>query len=229
MADDRQYELHVVFGSPSLLPWNWTVWQRIADELNPVFAAVFGQPATYSRQGQRIGRRLRDVPFGRMTWGEKTHERWTHDSPKTSGRSSEWEFCDAQVWVPGRVICERERRRPHVYFQILNGGLGCKGQSLKFGSVIALGIARDLPEAAKSKAELAVANISEIVNAKLRVFKIRTWSLPFGPFVKDSLQDLDTWLFRVGSRHAEEPTLGLLKEEWELRPSPKSQSEDMSG
>jgi len=228
MADERQYELHVLFGSPSFLPWNWTAWQQIAAELDPVFASVFGQPTIYSRQGQRVGRRLRDVSFGRMTWSEKTHERWTHNSPKTSGKSSEWEFCDTQIWVPGRAICERERRRPNVYFQILNGGLGTDRQPLKFGSVVALGVARDLPESAKFKAELAVANISEVVDAKLRVFKIRPWSLPFGPFVKDSLQDLDTWLFRVGARHAEEPSLELLKEEWELRPSVKSRAEHVS-
>jgi len=71
MADDRQYELHVLFGSPSFLPWNWTVWQQIAVELDHVFASVFGQPTIYSRQGQRVGRRLRDDSFGRMTWSEK--------------------------------------------------------------------------------------------------------------------------------------------------------------
>ena len=224
MAEDRQYELHVIFGSPSVLPWNWKVWQRIAGELNATLASVYGGPATYSRQFKRVGKRLRDIPFGRMTWGEKVHERWTHDSPKTAGISDGWEFCDTQVWVPGRAICQRERRRPNAYFQVLNGGLGSDTQLLRFGSVVALGIACDLPETAKFNAELAATNISEILDAKLRVFKIRPWSLPFGPFVKDSLQDLDTWLFRTGSRHTEEPSLALLHDEWQLRPCVKSKT-----
>jgi hypothetical protein len=153
-----------------------------------------------------------------MTWGDSVHERWTHGSPKTVGISDTWQFVDTQVWVPGRAICGREHRRPNVYFQLLNGGLGGEAQ-LRFGSVVALGIACDLPYNAKLKTELAATNISEILGAKLRVFKIRPWSLPFGPFVTDSLQDLDTWLFRIGPRHNEEPSLALLKEEWQLRPT----------
>jgi hypothetical protein len=153
-----------------------------------------------------------------MTWGDNTHVRWTHDSPETSGKSESWEFVDTQVWVPGRAICERDRQRPNIYFQVLNGGLGDEPQSIKFGSVVALGIARDLPEAARSNAELTATKISELLDAKLRVFKIRPWSLPFGLYVIDSIQDLDTWLFRTGPRHGEEPTLALLKEDWQLRP-----------
>jgi len=30
VAEDRQYELHVIFGSPSVTPWKWKVWQQIA-------------------------------------------------------------------------------------------------------------------------------------------------------------------------------------------------------
>lgn len=153
-----------------------------------------------------------------MTWGEKVHERWTHDSPSTTGISDSWEFCDTQVWVPGRAVCERERRRPNVYFQILNGGLGGGEAQLRFGSVVALGIASDLPTGFKFKVEIAAKNLSNILDAKLRVFKVRSWSLPFGPFAKDSLQDLDTWLFRTGLRHSAEPSLALLHEEWQLRP-----------
>jgi len=220
VAEDRQYEVHVIFGSPSVIPWKWTAWQQIAGELNQTLAYVYGKPATYSRQCKRVGKRLQNIPFGRMTWGEKAHERWTRDSPETSGESEGWEFCDTQVWMPGRAICERERKRPNIYFQVLNSGLGGDEQ-LRFGSVVALAIARDLPEGAKFNAELAVRNISEIVDAKLRVFKFRPWSLPFGPFVKDSLPDLDTWLFRTGPRHTEEPSLALLKEEWQLRPVDK--------
>lgn len=225
MAEDRQYELHVIFGSPSVLPWKWEVWKLVAMELDGVVASVYGEPSIHSRQLKRVGKRLRDIPFGRMTWSEKAHERWTHESPKTSGISGEWEFCDTQVWVPGRAICQRERRRPNVYLQVLNGGLGCDTELLRFGSVVALGIAHDLPDTAKFKAEDAVTSISGILIAKLHVFKIRPWSLPFGPFVKDSLQDLDTWLFRTGPRHTEEPSLALLKEEWQLRPITKPKTE----
>ena len=224
VAEDREYELHVIFGSISVLPWNWKVWQQIAAELDAVVASVYGEPSTHSRQFKRVGKRLRDIPFGRMTWNEEVHERWTHESPKTSGISGEWQFCDTQVWVPGRAICQRERRRPNVYFQVLNGGLGCDTELLRFGSIFALCIARDLPDTAKFKADEAATSICGILNAKLRVFKNRPWSLPFGPFVKDSLQDLDTWLFRTGPRHTEEPSLALLKEDWQLRPLDKAEN-----
>jgi hypothetical protein len=215
---DRQYELHVVFGSPSLVPWYWNIWLQVATELDPLVSSVDASPATYSRQFKRVGKRLQDVPFGRMAWSEKVHERWTHDSPRTRGISNEWEFCDTQLWIPGRAVCQRERVRPDVYFQMLNGGLGSSTQDLKFGSVVALGIANDLSEPTKSRARNCMSNIGDLLDARLRIFKSRPWSLPFGPYVKDSLNDLDTWLFRTGPRHTDEPTLALLHEDWQLVP-----------
>jgi len=222
MAKNREYDLHLVLGSPSVCPWKWKTWQRIAQELNEVLSSLDGQPTTYSRQLDRSTKPTRDVAFGRMAWGDQVHERWAHDSPKTLGKCDIWEFADTQVWLPSRIICQRQKRRPDFYFQLLNGALGTTTETLRFSSVVVLGVARDLPESVKLRAQVVAKKLGEILDAKLCAFKTRSWAISFGPLaVIDSMDSLDTWLFRVGPRHAGEPTLALLKESWELRPRPE--------
>jgi len=118
MANDREYELHLILTSPDVRPWAWETWRQIANKLDPVVSLVFGTSSVYSRQGERT-RRLRSISFGRMTWNERSHQRWTHGSPVTIGQSDDWEFADTQIWVPGRQECERERKRPNLYIQVL--------------------------------------------------------------------------------------------------------------
>ena len=215
MSKNREYNLHLILGSPSICAWTWKTWQHIAQELNEVLRLLDGQPATYSRQLDRSTKPNRDVAFGRMTWGDQVHERWAHASPKTIGRSNTWEFADTQVWLPSRLVCEREKRRPDFYFQLLNGALGGTSEPPRFGSVIALGVARDLSEPIRLSAEAVSNNLGEILDGVLLAYKTRSWAIPFGPFaVVDSLDSLDTWLFRTGPRHAKEPSLALLKEPW---------------
>lgn len=216
MSKDRNYELHLILTSPEIRPWEWHVWQQVAVLLNPVVASVFGTPSTYSRQLKSEGPRPSSISFGRMTWNERSHQRWTHGSPLTSGYSDTREFLDTQIWVPGRNECDRERKRPNLYIQILNGGIA-ESEVLRFGAVVVLAVACDLPETVKYRADHAMGDIAIRLRAKLRAFKIRQWSRPFGLLRADSIMDLDTWLFKAGSRHTQEPSLAMFHEEWEAK------------
>jgi|SRR5262245_4231611 len=217
MTKDREYELHLMLASLSVKPWEWLTWRQLAKGIEPLLSSVPATPATYSRQSDTSTKRNKSVAFGRMTFGEKADERWTHGSSKTIGRSETWEFADTQIWVPSRNECERERKRPHLYVHLLNGALGHTGP-VRFSAIFLLAVATDLPETMRSKADIAMDAIARVLQPKLRAYKIRPWSLPFGLGMRvDSIMDLDTWLFRVGPRHSEDPGLTLLKEEWQAK------------
>jgi hypothetical protein len=198
-------------------PWAWETWQQIANMLDPVVSAVFGTPSVYSRQGERT-RRLRSISFGRMTWNERSHQRWTHGSPVTIGQSDDWEFVDTQIWVPGPKECERERKRPNLYIQVLNGALTESGP-VRFSAIVLLAVACDLPETVRYSVDRAMHDLKHLLRAKLRAYKVRSWSRPFGFMTVDSIMDLDTWLFKVGPRHDQEPSLALFHEEWQVKGS----------
>jgi len=59
-----------------------------------------------------------------------------------------------------------------------------------------------------------MADVAHLLQAKLRAYKIRPWSHPFGLMRRDHIENLDTWLFKVGSRHTQEPSLAMFHEEW---------------
>jgi hypothetical protein len=214
----RQFEIHLLLGSPDVKPhaWHWSTWRSLADELNSVLVGVPEQAALYSRQTSCNEKR--DIPFGRMTWSENANQRWTHGSPLTTGKSENWEFADMQVWSPSRSICQREQRRPDAFFQLMNAGLVEAGP-LRFNPIVVLAVGLDLRETLRAKAEEAATNMAGVLKAKLRAFKVRPWARPAGlGWVQDSLDSIDTWLFRgVGSRHQQEPTIEMFKEEWHLR------------
>ena len=195
--------------SPSVKSWEWQIWRLVARVLDSLLSSVPGTPATYSRQSDTSSKGSKSVAFGRMTFGEQANGRWTHSSPKTIGRPESWEFVDTQIWVPSRSECDRERKRPHVYVQLLNGALGESGP-VRFSSIFFLAVASDLPETLRSRTADAVNAIAKLLKAKLRAYKIRPWSIPFGFGMRtDSIMDL------VGPRHGEEPSLALFKEEWQ--------------
>jgi hypothetical protein len=216
MNKDRDYELHLILTSPEVQPWEWQVWQQVAVLLNPVVASVAGTPSTYSRQLERNAQHPSSTSFGRMTWNVRSHQRWTHGSPVTRGESNNWQFLDTQIWVPGRRECDREGKRPNLYIQVLNGSIAESGP-LRFGAVVLLAVACDLPETVRDRADHVMGDIAVLLRAKLRAHKIRPWSRPFGFMRVDSIMDLDTWLFKVGSRHTQEPSLAMFHEEWQAK------------
>lgn len=216
MEQDRDYELHLILTSPTVRPWEWLRWQQVVAILGPVVSSVFGTPSTYSCQLERTAQRATAISFGRMTWSEPSHHQWTHGSPVTRSQSDNWEFLDTQIWVPGRRECERERKRPNLYLQLLNGAVR-ESEPVRFGAVVLVAVAYDLPETVRRRADLAMGDVAHLLQAKLRAYKIRPWSHPFGVLRSNSIADLVTWLFKLGPRHAEEPSLAMFYEEWQAR------------
>jgi len=212
---ERLYECFVLLGSPDARPaWHWDQWQKIARELDPLLAVARGPAGTSSTQ--KFSDRKGYVPFRRMGWSDKAHQKWTHGSPTNTNHAS-WRFQSTEVWAPTRGVCASENEPPDVFFGIRNEGFA-GNEPLKFNPVILLTVASDLTADIGERSASAASRIASIVEAKLQARTVRPWARTFGrDMMTDSLSDaLFVGLFRVGPRHAMEPSLAILAGDWHL-------------
>jgi hypothetical protein len=212
---ERPYQCYVLLGSQEATPaWHWEQWRKIALELDPLLAVARGPAGTSSTQ--KFVDRKGYVPFRRMGWGDKAHQKWAHGSP-TNRNQTNWRFQSTEVWAPTRGVCATENEPPDVFFGIRNEGfLG--NESLKFNPVLLLAVASDLTTDIAELSTSAASRIGNIVEAKLQAQTIRPWARPFGKtMVTDSLTDaLYVGLFKVGPLHDAEPSLAKLEGNWHL-------------
>jgi hypothetical protein len=212
---ERQYQCFVLLGSQDAAPaWRWEQWQEIARELDPLLALARGPAGTSSTQ--KFLDRKGYVPFRRMGWGGKAHQKWTHGSPNNPNHTN-WRFLDMEVWAPTRGVCAAENEPPDVFFGIRNEGFSANG-ALKFNPVLLLAVASDLRSDIAESSARAANRIATIVEAKLKAQTVRPWARAFGTgMLTDCLNDkLHVGLFKVGPHHAVDPSLAIFQDEWHL-------------
>jgi len=212
---ERLYQCFVLLGSQDATPaWHWEQWRRIAHELDPLLAAARGPAGTSSTQ--KFLDRKGYVRFRRMGWGDKAHQKWTHGSPTNTGQTN-WRFQSTEVWAPTRGVCATENEPPDVFFGISNEGF-VGSEPLKFNPVLLLTVASDSTADIAALSASVARRIASIVEAKLYAGTVRPWAKAFGTsMLTDCLSDaLFVGLFRVGPRHAVEPSLAILQGDWHL-------------
>jgi hypothetical protein len=113
--DDRFVSLAVV-GRVRPPLWYYETWQQVVSALEPLTAEITGDLSVRSTQG--LGKE--DVKFGRLGWNDKSHRKWTHDSPETRGRSHAWGFAYGDALAPSASACARQRRAPCFFCSFAN-------------------------------------------------------------------------------------------------------------
>jgi hypothetical protein len=210
---NRLYRCSLLLGSQDAMPvWYWEQWRKIARELDPLLALARGPAGTSSTQ--RYINKKGYVPFRRMGFGDKAHRKWTHGSP-TNTESTNWCFLSAEVWAPTRGVCSDQNQPPDVFFGVRNERHAEK-ESLKFNPVLLLAAAADLSSDIEVLSVEVTERIGKIVGAKLQGCTVRPWARPYGSeMLTDAIGDaLYVGLFKVGPRHAEEPSLAMLEGDW---------------
>src|SRR4051812_21861889 len=140
---ERSFEVHVVLGSPSAVPWVDATWNKISAALDPVMDAARDRPAIRTDQC-RPGAgspNQRGIRFGRIGWNAQGFNKWVHakDGMLISGSAAEFGTCE--VWAPSWTVCQRERVAPDVFFAIRREP---NRSPMRFGSVCLLAVASDL-------------------------------------------------------------------------------------
>lgn len=167
----RIYNVHLVLGDPKAPEaWIWQNWRSFAALLEPLVASARSRAVVSSTQFAKNNL----VKFGALTFNEKSHHKWTHNSPITSNSSHDWSFLSTEIWAPSRAICDREQIPPDFFFAIQNVAAWSGGDALSFNPLILIACARDLGNLEEQA--VAAKNIALLVNAKLHVLKQRTWA-----------------------------------------------------
>jgi len=175
---DRNYYVFLIrTGAPTDQPYSWNSWRQVALELDPFVESKRGKASIVSTQTQN---KNDAVSFGRMTWNDVSHQKWTHGSPSSAGGSSSWYFARTEVWLPSRSKCVTDDAAPDFYLSLWRDGF-----------VFAFHVdtyADRVPEI-----DAAIRAIGKIVDASMMAYKQRQWSerhsltpIPY----RGSLQDI---------------------------------------
>lgn len=116
---EREYEVYILKGmEDSVDLWSWQHWEPWAIALAPFTTSPRGKATVRCLQYSADPKKM--VPFGRLSWDEKSHHRWTHNSPTNGEEWKRWGFLSMEAWAPSWTICEREIVPPDFYLSMHN-------------------------------------------------------------------------------------------------------------
>lgn len=218
---EYEYDVYALLASSKDNPvWRWENWEKITNILNPFFATLGSDFAVRSTQLD-ITNKNKPVSFGRLSWNEKSHEKWTHASPVTGGESSKWHFLDVEVWSPSWNESVRLRRAPQCFLKITNRNLSyLRERRLSFDTVILCALSRDTGDERLLEFRKTMIRLSHSLDSRLTVYRKRMWGVSWDAsgFTK-SLQDLpNAGLLKTGPVDEGEIRINILDEssEWQL-------------
>jgi hypothetical protein len=220
---ERDYDCYLILGTTGT-PWAYPEWQQIADQLNSITTASRGKG--FLRVSQMHGSTQKWLKFGRTEWKQEHHAKWTHGSPLTNGKDTDWCFYFVEGAFPSLPQCQRDNCPPDLYFVVLNESFLSQKNSTAFNPRFFFALASDLPGTVRAEMERVVLTLGERYHSILTASIHRKWGIPCGSGFSAAIQDLSfTGLFKVGDYHARPVTLQTLAEEWKDIPKPNQASE----
>lgn len=209
----RKYEVYLILGNPKKTPlWHWSEWCN---------AAALFQPLVMTPRGAatlRVFQTGSGIPrFGRLTWNDESHMKWTHSSPVTGKNSRRWAFVKMEAWSPSWNVCEAEDRAPDFYFQLFNAKQH-EPKKPRFNPIIICAVGVSMKPSYLSQFRQAAKKLAKQVESRLFVYKERPWALDSdlgGGIFEEAIMDLplEGTLFR-GNPHAGPTNIRILAEKW---------------
>lgn len=218
MDFERSYRCFVLLGDPGCAPiWEWKRWLLVAKALDPLIRLARERGLVRVAQFFKNSR-YKLVPFGRVAWTGRHHQKWTHNSPATGESSKEWDFYFVEISAPSYSKSHRDGQPPDVFVTITNEQLIKPDSRLLFNPVLFLAVADELTQRAPGVVEAVVQPLSEIVQPVLATAIQRSWGIRFGDF--SWIEGIDsishTSLFNGGNRHDRDLDEFLFRESWQL-------------
>lgn len=103
------YNVYVFFASRQVQPlWHYEMWMRLVPPLEPLMRSDRGKTSLrvdqlYKKPGEKYAT---PIKFGSVFWNDKSHAKWTHNSPVTGPESLGWQFEGLSAWSPGPGYCK---------------------------------------------------------------------------------------------------------------------------
>jgi hypothetical protein len=214
---DCKYDTFFLLGDPDAEPlWNWRVWSRAAEALDPIIKSARGRASVRSIQYLPDKKRTA-VKFGRIGWNKKGHQKWAHGSPANHQESALWRFSGIEVWAPTWNVCEREDLAPDVFLEVSNHGLyPGNHEPLSFNPVVVFAVTASLSTRIPSKVQHAVTELLRLTNARLAGSKRRPWGLSRWPGIYENcIQDLcSSQLFKSALPNERKFGFNIIEGKW---------------
>lgn len=214
---EKEYSVYVVLSGPhTAKPWAWSLWKEIQNLLEPFASVSRGKAAI--RSTQVSGNDGKKISFGKIGWNEKSHAKWTHDSPETETDSKDWRFLNVEAWAPSWTVCEKENSAPDFFLSVNNEHPCGESDKSQFGAIVVVALATSEGSERLVQLKAAVTEIAAKLNSPLAIYKRRNWGTPIGSDgYTDALNDLGaTGLFKVGPRHQRPLDVSTFSEQWIL-------------
>jgi hypothetical protein len=187
--------------------WFYEKWTRVADALDPIVAAIGHEVGVRTTQDDQ---NRKDVRFGKLGWDEKSHRKWTHNSPDTAPASEGWRFMLGEIWAPRWTVCERAHREPELFISFENPHLLAPPKPGQYNQLFHLALPIRFFKAHEAMATTAVMRTAQELDAVLLVMRIV-------PFLAsgDSIQDaLNNHLRYIGMEDDMVPDLTRIPGQW---------------
>jgi hypothetical protein len=154
--------------------WHWETWRKLVLALDPLTSAVSAGISVRSTQGLKSDG-FKDLKFGKLGWNEKSHQKWTHDSPETLDKSNDWTFCHGDVCAPSTAACFRERRAPELFCSFENAFIIGAPRAGQFNQFFHLALPKRDARVKSARVVGIASEIADILDASHRLVSEAPW------------------------------------------------------
>jgi hypothetical protein len=217
---EYEYDLYMLLvSSQEFRIWTWQNWLTVVDILDPFIKSLHDKVAVRSTQLDST-KKGKTVPYGRLAWDDRSHEKWTHGSPATKEVSPHWIFLGTEFWSPSWNDAQRNNRAPRFFMSV--GKVHPRGASWEtlFDTFIICAASRDIGEERLRLMRDSILTLSKTASSRLTAYCLRPWGKSWGTGgFSDSIQDLTfAALADTGTNDQQRLGLGNLKDssQWEL-------------
>ena len=176
---EREYDVFIIEGTENSQDiWKWQHWEPWATALAPFTESSRGKAAV--RCNQYSSNPWKKVPFGKLSWEEKSYLRWTHESPVNNDNSRDWGFLAVEAWSPSWTICVRENLPPEFYFSMKNPNFNNIRDRKKSPFIVCAIPVLDNGNLLQ-ELELTIINLVKTLPASLLAYKRRPWGITSFP------------------------------------------------
>ena len=172
---DREYEVYVLKGMGSCVDlWSWQNWEKWAAALSPFTNSVRGKSAVRCLQISADSKKT--IPFGKLSWDEKSHQRWAHNSPINVEEWKRWQFLNLEAWTPSWNVCIKEKVPPDFYFNMRdpNGNSSAPKRPSPF---LVCAIASSVGQNRINDLESTLVSLLETLPDSILAIKKRPWGI----------------------------------------------------
>ena len=98
--------------------WYYDAWcEKIVPTASEMLNCFEHGCSLRTRQGPK--KTTKEAKLGQLRWNDKSHQKWTWNSPLTKGKRDDWVFEDVEIFSPPRyVLLKRADEMPDLYFQV---------------------------------------------------------------------------------------------------------------